>query len=188
MSAARTRHEGFTLLEILVVVFLIALLSSALAIGNVGALSDHIGDTSAEMEATLRYASERAASTGRAHSFTVDLELQRYRLEQEVELPPEGEPTRDDLLRPPRPRRGLEPVPTLQGRWSLLKQDKVLIEFVEIGSERYQAETVRIGFGGDGSADAAALQLLAPNGARRILAVQPFTGEVQVLEGSADNG
>ena len=54
---------------------------------------------------------------------------------------------------------------------------------MEVGGDRYQADTVRIGFGGDGSSDAAAVLLLSDNGARRTLRVLPFTGEVTVREG-----
>src|SRR5262249_3784267 len=134
-----------------------------------------------------RYASERAAATGETHALAIDLEKQRFRLEHEVDLEPEAPATRADSLRPPSATRGFEPVPATFGRWTELNVNRVGIEKVQPGPDAYKAQTVRIGFGSDGSADDAVVSLLDTGGRRRTVRVLPFTGEVKLRDGGPDD-
>jgi prepilin-type N-terminal cleavage/methylation domain-containing protein len=191
MGKAEHRARGFTLLEILLVVFLIGLLTYAFAQGNVGRLSFGLQESAETLEAELRYASERAVATGETHRLLFDLEQQRFRLEHEVDS---GTGSDQPVLtaggrvslEPPLPRRALEPVPTLKGQWRRLEASDVLIARVRIGNEVFERDAVGIGFGSDGSADDAALEIEGVAGDRRFLSVAPFTSEVRVLYGDGD--
>jgi prepilin-type N-terminal cleavage/methylation domain-containing protein len=185
---ARHRTEGFTLLEILLVVFLIGVLTYAFAQGRFSSLSFAIQESTDTLEAELRYASERAVATGETHRLLFDLEEQRFRLEHEVDAGPGAdEPALTAAgrlsLEPPLPSRRVEPVPTLKGQWRRLETKEVLIARVRVGNEVFEREGVAIGFGSDGSADDAVVELEDIEGQRRFLAVAPFTSEVQVLYG-----
>jgi prepilin-type N-terminal cleavage/methylation domain-containing protein len=179
------RAAGFTLLEVLIVAFLIGILSS-IFLPRLGKRFGFDLDNAGEvMSAELRYAAERAVSTGDPHRLVIDLDAQELRLERiAVNEPPPafelpGSPSLLDL-KPPRPEQESKPVPERQGDWHSISADDVRIEAVLIGEEEFDQDKVAIAFGGDGGADPASVRLVDGEGNRLILSVQPFTGEVKV--------
>jgi prepilin-type N-terminal cleavage/methylation domain-containing protein len=177
-------EAGFTLLEILIVAFLIGVLSVLFAPRIGKRLAFDLDNAAEILNAELRYAAERAVSTGETHRLVVDLEGQALRLEKVSlsEPPPPfslpGTPALLDLT-PPRPEQESKPVPERQGDWHSIDIDEVRIEAVLIGEQEFTDEKVAIAFGGDGGADAAALRLVDLEGNRLTLQVLPFTAEVK---------
>jgi prepilin-type N-terminal cleavage/methylation domain-containing protein len=160
MIAGVRRSHGFTIIEVLLVVFLFGLMTAAFAprVGKVLAFA--INDSADEMEAELQYASERAVTTGEAHRLVFDLERQRFRLEHEVDKSVESEDRQTSRsgridLSPPIPTLESEPVQGLRGEWRRFRSDDVRIARVIVGGERYERDLASIAFQGDGSADAA---------------------------------
>jgi type II secretion system protein H len=195
---ARTgRQEAFTLLEMLVVVFLIGLMSYVFAPQLGPAFSSGLDNSADTLEAELRYASERAVATGELHRLLFDLEEQRFRLEHEIDVAADraGTAAADAPrsvfgldLKPPLPQRELQPVQDLKGEWRRFEDAReVLIERVRVGDEEFERDVVGIAFASDGSADAASVVLADARGERRILQVLPFTSEVTLSIESADD-
>ncbi len=185
-AAARPTEHGFTLLEILIVAFLIGILSS-LFLPRLGKRFGFDLDNAGEvLSAELRYAAERSVSTGDPHRLVIDLDAQELRLERiAVNEPPPpfelpGSPSLLDL-KPPRPEQESKPVPERQGDWHPISAEDVRIEAVVIGEEEFDEERVAIAFDGEGGADPASIRLVDPDGNRITLAVQPFTSEIKVL-------
>ena len=189
----RLRHApapGFTLLEILIVVFLIGILSTVLLPRITKRFEFDLTNASEILNAELRYAAERAVSTGDPHRLVIDLDAQELRLERVAlgeppspfELP--GSPALLDL-RPPKPEQESKPVPERQGDWHSISSDQVRIEAVVIGEQEFDKEKVAIAFGGDGGADPASIRLVDDEGSRVTLQIQPFTAEIKVVREDA---
>jgi type II secretion system protein H len=187
MIAGARRSHGFTLIEVLIVVFLFSLMTAAFAPRVGGLLAFAIGNTSDELEAELRYASERAVTTGEAHRLVLDLDEQRFRLEHEIDRNAEQGGDREASssgrldLSPPIPRIESEPVSNIRGEWHRLEADEVRITRVTIGGERYDRELVNVVFQADGSADAVSIQIEDSSGNVRVLRLAPFTSEIEIL-------
>ena len=69
-------REGLTLIEILVVVFLIAIFVRLFLPPLGGILPYEMRNASRELSAELQYASQRAITTGETHRWVVDLDEQ----------------------------------------------------------------------------------------------------------------
>lgn len=184
---SRAQH-GFTLLEILIVVFLIGLMSAVL-MPKIGFRSTSgLRSSSRVLAAEIRYAAERAIASGETHRFVVDLASQIFRLERVVVERPERRrrelPSTPALLdlRPPQTSREFLPVPSRAGEWRALDDPEVRIEGVVIGDQTYEDDRAAITFDGDGGADPAEVRLIDDFGARSVLVVSPFTGEVRISE------
>lgn len=183
--SASAPDAGFTLLEILIVAFLIGILSVVFMprIGKRFAFDlENAGEI---LKAELRYAGERAIATGQTHRLVIDLDGQRLRLEQsELTEPPgvyelPGSPALLELT-PPKPVQESKPVPERQGDWHELAVDGVRIDAVIIGDQEFNEEQAVITFAGDGGADPAAVRIVDTEGNVLSLQVLPFTAEVKL--------
>ena len=175
--------EGLTLIETLVVVFLIAIFVRLFLPPLGGALPYEIRNGSRELAGKFQHASQRAIATGETHRWVIDLDEQRSRLEWlEVSEPEveEGLPSHAGLLDVTAPRSSEQfvPVPSRLGEWQQLSQETLRIESVWIGEEEFDSDTVWIFFGPDGGADPAELLLLDADGRAMSLSIQAFTSEV----------
>lgn len=182
------RRDGFTLLEIVVVVALIGLLMIALMPRIGGGMSRRLENAVDQIQAELRYAGQRAVVTGRLHRWTVDLDEQLYRIEVAV-LPDEDDadvlPTHAELLHlaPPSDQVVYEAIADTTGRWRWLGEAGIVIDGIRIGDEEFDQGAVSVAFSGDGGADPAEVVLTDTEyeytSGLRVLA---FTGEVRRVE------
>ena len=177
---------GFTLLEILIVVFLIGLMSTVLSIR----VLDRSGLPGAAkvIAAELRYTAQRAIASGEVHRLSLDLVEQRFRVEHRTKKQPEADarlPSSPALLnlRPPVELTDFEPIPDQQGAWRELRETDVVLESVLIGDVEITDDTAFVGFAGEGGADPALIRLVDDNGATIQVRVLPFTGEVRIEDG-----
>lgn len=187
-ATTRVRVAGFTFLELIVVVGLLALLSSLLLPGIPQTLPFEVRAGARIVAADLRYAGQRAIATGHAHYWVVDLERQEFRIEVEHTVEPD-EPDEPAAhaglldLSPPTSEREVRPIDDQSGEWRTLDSPDILIERVVLGSDGPGLDdVVRIGFAPDGAADPAEVWLEDPDGRELLLAIFPFTGEVRVIE------
>ena len=179
---------GFTFLELIVVVGLIALLSSLLLPQVPQTLPFEVRGAARIVAADLRYAGQRAIATGRPHYWVVDLEAQEFRIEVEHDLEdpePRALVSHAGLLdlSPPGPEREVVPVSDASGNWRTVESPDIEIQRVVLGPDEFDDnDTARIAFAPDGAADSAEVWLVDPDGRELLLAVFPFTGEVRVVE------
>lgn len=188
MTRARTA-AGFTLLEILVVVFLIALISGVFATSLGGGFGVHLKNAGRSLSAELEYVGQRAVTTGRPQRFVIDLEQQVFRVE---ELPPttaqeaagklpEHAETLD--LAPPLETREFVPVDGRLGEWrSLDDADQVVLREVRLANQTKTAGAVAIGFSPDGASDPAEIWLRDDGGYDLRVRLVPWSGEIRVEE------
>jgi prepilin-type N-terminal cleavage/methylation domain-containing protein len=179
--------HGFTFLELLIVIGLIAVLSAVLAqrIG-LGRAADP-RESARALGAELRYTSERAIATEATHRWVVELDEQRFRIERVDEREPEPErelSTTAELLdlRPPQPTFESKPIDSRAGDWHRLEARGILIASVRIGDEEYEKGTAVVAFSSTGASDPAEIELANEDGERVVLQVLPFTSEVRVVE------
>lgn len=97
-SHPRTKKSGFTLIEILLVVTLIALLSSIVAPGITGVFRVGLQSSLRRYSAIVKYAYDQAVVTGSIHRIVIDMDEQAWSVEKANpgELP--IDPTRFGLL------------------------------------------------------------------------------------------
>jgi type II secretion system protein H len=182
MAAERSAERGFTFLEIVVVVMLIALVA--------GVMVTRIGNrTAAPLKASgrflcaeLEYVAQRAIATGRPQRWVLDLDGQLFRVEQQLPPDPAAD-TRDvfDLGAPLVPD-AWEPIPEPQGEWRELYETSIGIESVVLAGEARKAGQTEIHFAPDGGADPADVWLLDPENRTLRVVVTAFTGEVRIAE------
>jgi len=188
MRTPRTESSGFTLLEMLVVVFIIGLVSAALTLPNWR--RSGLDPATTILVSKLRYTAQRATSTGAVHRLTLDLEGQSFRIEsQEIrESETDKLPGTASLvdLGPPRDTAEFTPVPTTDGQWTQLDLSDVRIAFVRVGDQQTEDEVGYVGFAAEGGADPAEIRLVDEEGFGRTIRVIAFTGEIVALEPTND--
>jgi len=86
--------DGFTLLELMIVITLIVLITGIFASSIGGGFGVHIRNSGRALASELEYVSQRAVTTGRAQRFVIDLDEQVFRVESE----PLPEPAPDGTL------------------------------------------------------------------------------------------
>ena len=74
-------QDGFTLLELMIVITLIVLITGVFATSIGGGFGVHIRNSGRALAAELEYVSQRAVTTGRAQRFVIDLDQQLFRVE-----------------------------------------------------------------------------------------------------------
>jgi prepilin-type N-terminal cleavage/methylation domain-containing protein len=183
MQAVRPAERGFTFLEIVVVVMLIALVS-AVMITRIG------GRTAAPLKASgrflcaeLEYVAQRAIATGHPQRWLLDLDAQHFRIEQQIEPPPGAADASGGFdLAPPLPSEEWEPISEPQGEWRALYETSVGIDSVVLSGEAVKAGQAAIHFAPDGGADPADLTLVDEENRRLRVVVTAFTGEVRISQ------
>jgi prepilin-type N-terminal cleavage/methylation domain-containing protein len=182
----RRHHDGFTFLELMVVVMLLAVLGAMLLPGIPSTTPFQIRSASRVVAADLQYASQRAIATGAAHRWVLDLDEQAFRVEQEHERPlqPATALTHAGLvdLSPPRPEREFAPVENQAGNWRYLDEGDVSFQSIRTGDQAHDQGVVQIAFAPDGGADAAEVWLGDTAGRNAQIRVFGFTGEVRIDE------
>ncbi len=190
MNGSR-RSLGFTLVELLIVIALIAMLAGLLLPSAGGALGLRVRNASRVISAELEHTSQRAIATGIAHRWLVDLDAQRYRTERLLESPPEepeGLPTHSELLdlAPPRASSEYTPLEDGSGRWRKLDDPEVRIDEIRIGDFEHRDSEVGVTFAPDGGADPAEIWLLDETGVEQRIRVLAFTGEIKSEEATRE--
>ncbi len=183
------RRDGFTLLEILLVVLLIGALGGLLLPSPGALLGLRIRNASRIVGAELEYTGQRAMATGRVHRWVVDLERQAFRVEQLIATDSEELdelPTHSELLElaPPQTSTQYQPINNKSGEWRWLDDPEVLIDEIRMEGRETREGTVAISFAPDGGADAAEIWLLDESGLEQRLSITGFTGEVRSEEAS----
>ncbi len=188
----RSRHSsGFSLIELLIVIALIASLAGLLLPSAGGALGLRIRNASRIIAAELEYTSQRAIATGLAHRWAVDFDRQVFRVEQLLEPPPpepNALPTHSELLdlAPPRSSSEYVPVENRSGEWRRLDDPEVRLNEIRIDDREVREATLGITFASDGGADPAEIWLLDENGLEWRIRVLAFTGEIRSEEVSRE--
>ena len=182
-----SREPGFSLLEILVTVGLMALLTALFLPNLKGVFRFEIRASARTLAKELEYASQRAIATGSIHRWVVDLDKQLFRLERirgTPLLPDSDLPSHGELLDLRAPLRLYEllPVENRAGEWRSLQESGVWIDRVWVGDEEVRAGSVSISFGSDGGTDPAVLLVADEGGHRLRVILMAFTAEVRILE------
>ncbi len=185
--APGTQKTGFTLLELLLVISLMALIAGVYLGGFTGVLPYEIRTATRVLGSELEYASQRAATTGELHRFVIDLDAQQFRLARLVVREVSGAPeeaTHADLLdlRPPRPDREFAPVDNRYGEWRWLDEGNVRVEVVQLAAPAFSTCATGVMFAADGGAESAEILLQDAAGRRMLLRVIAFSGEVRSEE------
>lgn len=182
------RTDGFTLLELMIVVTLIVLITGVFATSVGGGFGVHIRNSGRALAAELEYISQRAVTTGRAQRFVIDLDQQLFRVEMEPEPEAEADAALPEhaeglSLAPPLLNRAFVPIDSQLGEWrSLDDSDEVRIAEVRLGDEVKRDGAVAIGFSSDGASDPAQIWLLDDGGYAVHVRLIAFTGEVRIEE------
>jgi type II secretion system protein H len=188
-EAERSHSDaGFTLLELMIVIFLIVLITAIFSTSLGGGFGVHLRNAGRTLAAEVEYISQRAITTGRTQRLVVDLDHQVFRAEMQPapvaaeasDLPDHAE-TLD--LAPPIESHEFVPVDAAIGEWrSLDDADQVRIREVRIGAEGRQDGAVAIGFAPDGSSDPAEIWLQDDGGYDLRIRLVAFTGEIRIEE------
>jgi prepilin-type N-terminal cleavage/methylation domain-containing protein len=184
----RSAREGFTLLELLIVIFLIVLITGVFATSIGGGFGVHLRNSARSLAAELEYVSQRAVTTGRTQRFVVDLDRQVFRVEMAAPPPPEPDPTLPEhaeglSLAPPIDAHEFVPVDARIGEWRALDDAAdVAIREVRLGDQVRHDGAVAIGFSIDGSTDPAEIWLRDGHGYDVRVRLVAFTGEIRIEE------
>ena len=182
------RADGFTLLELMIVITLIVMITAIFAGTLGGGFGVHIRNAGRSLASELEYVSQRAVTTGRAQRFVIDLDQQMFRVEMEPPPQPEPDATLPEhaeglSLAPPVLNREFVPVDSQLGEWRRLDDsDQVRIEAVRLGDEVKKDGAVAIGFSPDGASDPAQIWLTDDGGYAVHVRLIAFTGEVRIEE------
>lgn len=187
-------RKGFTLLEMLAVVTIIALVAMMVVpgLGRVG--EGDLDEEAHRLAAGLELARQRAVATGIPHRVHLDLEYSAWRVEWFVTearaqgLPePESQPLdlRGQgplpLAAPREAERAFYPVPDEFGRSTRLADD-VLFESVETPGGSLSRGDVSVEFDRDGTAQAAGIRLGDERGRVVRVEVRPLAEAVRVVD------
>ena len=188
MPMRPSERDGFTLLELLIVIFLIVLITGVFTTTIGGGFGVHIRNSGRTLAAELEYVSQRAVTTGRVQRFVVDLDHQVFRVEMEVPPAPDPDESLPDhaeglSLAPPIDAHPFVPVDSMLGEWRPLDDAKdVAIREVRIGDGVRKEGAVAIGFSIDGGSDPAEIWLRDDAGYDLRIRLVAFSGEIRIEE------
>jgi type II secretion system protein H len=184
----RPGEDGFTLLELLVVLLVIVLVTGVFTTTLGGGFGVHMRNAGRTLAAELEYVGQRAVTTGKPQRVVIDLDQQVYRVEElslapspaELE-PPEHAENLD--LAPPLSQLAFEPVEGRIGEWRALDDaDEVRMREVRLADEAKQDGMFAIGFAPDGACDPAEIWLRDDGGYDLRIRLVAFTGEIRIEE------
>ncbi len=197
MASGRTDGDaaraslGFTLIEVMAVVILVALLLSA-AIPNIAGLS-RVGlrSQSKILGATIELARQRAVITGKPHRLVLDLDNATYHLEWQLRRDPESseeetlsyQDRQALLFAPPLPEWSFEPIPVRAGNTVAL-HDPLHFAGVDTPEGWIDDGIVYVHFDEDGTAEPSAIVMANDLDNRRILEVLPLADAVRIYDES----
>src|SRR5262245_35478455 len=182
-SVSRARQSGFTFIEIIAVVMLIALVSALLVTRLSGRTSAPLKASGRFLCAELEYVAQRAIATGHPQRWLLDLDSQHFRIEEQIEPPPAEQDASGELdLAPTLPPEEWEPITEPQGEWRELYETSVGIDSVVLSGEALKAGQAAIHFAPDGGADPADLTLVDEENRTLRVVVTAFTGEVRMTQ------
>jgi prepilin-type N-terminal cleavage/methylation domain-containing protein len=190
--AGRRSQRGFTLIEILAVVAILALVA-AFVVPNLGGFRMRaLRSEAARLASHLELARQRAIMTGVPHRVWLELEQSEYRLEWLAQDPETAdlestEPdeldlngnTPLDLAAPPAPVLDYQPIPGNFGKLQVVSEP-FYFEAVETPEGRIERGEVSIGFARDGTADYPEIYLQDAQGDQIALDVQPLDDRVRI--------
>lgn len=186
------RHEGFTLIEILAVVAILALMATFVA-PNFGALRERrLKHGAQRLASELELARQRSVVTGVPHRVLIDLEDHGYRVEwlgggrgDPPPLPLEELDLRGStplpLAAPARMALEYEPIPGLFGRFEWL-EETLFIARVETPDGSIDHGDSFVDFTADGTASPTEIVIEDDSGRRVVLSVLPLDDAVRVLD------
>lgn len=182
---SRRDSRGFTLLEIMVVVIILAVLSATIAPNLWSSIGTTRLQTGADQVASMMdYCYHAAAATGRVHGVVFDAEGKAYRVV--AEAPPD--PDMDDPEEPPRLER--VELPGLLG--GPLPEGVRLSDasFFEEDLSKDEEDQTRILFFPDGTTEFAVLTLSDASGDARVITLNGISGAITVrrttIEGESE--
>ena len=188
---ARRHERGFTLIEILAVVALLALVA-ALVVPNLGGFRRRaLHNEARQLASQLELARQRAIVTGVPHRVWLELDQAEYRLEWLAEDPTEPAPapapdeldvrgnTPLSLAAPPVRELEYRPIPGNFGRLQVVSEP-FYFEAVDTPDGRITRGQVSVGFGRDGTADDTAIYLQDAAGDRVALDVHALDERVRI--------
>ena len=191
-ACSRTRRRGFTLIEILAVVTILAI-AAMLVLPNLNALGERrLQHAAQRLAAEIELARQRAVVTGIPHRVFFDLDNGLYRIEWLGTDEPEARPVPAALqydtqkggnlpLQPP-PELAYEftPVPDTFGNFRNFDGD-VFVAGVTTSHGLIQKGLSEVVFDRDGSASYTEIVLQERGGARETLAVMPLDDAVRFV-------
>jgi type II secretion system protein H len=191
LRAQPHRPAGFTLIEILAVVLILALLATFVA-PNLGALRERrLNNGALQLAAQIELARARSVVTGVPHRVLFDLEDAGYRIEwlhsDEAAAAPAladldlngGSPL--PLAAPTASDREFEPIPGLYGDFVWL-EEPLYIAGLDTAEGWIERGDTFIEFGQDGSAAHTEIVIEDGSGRRIVLAVLPLDDAVRFVD------
>ena len=189
--SARASHDGFTLLEMVAVVAILALVMSLIAPSFGLTRQGALREAAAAVASSLEYARQRAVMTARPHRLRLGLEEGTYQLEwfvTDADEDPDAPPPPPLDLRGPipmsPPTRDLpsyRPVPGDFGDARRLDED-VYFEGVQMDEGWFDTGEFQIVFAADGSTAPAQVVLGSEGIQGYVLDVSPLLDSVRILD------
>jgi type II secretion system protein H len=179
---SRSRHSGFSLIEIMVVMVLMAVVAAAIIPEMRGTYADAVlRSTARKMASALTMASSQAVTFGKPHRVRLDAVQHRYRIEPVG--PSSGKDARGIAPRRP-PQEG-----ELDSRVSIVVRPTAVEDDVPTGVKpgTTPADGTRdhagrgITFYPDGTADGVEIRLQVGEGGGMALLVNPVTSRVRIV-------
>lgn len=194
-AGERPRRSGFTLIEILAVIAIVALLATFVA-PNLGALRERrLGNEAIRLAAEIEFARQRSVVTGVPHRVLFDLEDAGYRIEWlAAGAAPEEAVALGDLdlngasalplAAPPRAEREFEPIPGRFGEFVWI-DEPLYIAGLETAEGWIERGDQFLEFAEDGSASHTEIVIEDGSGRRIVLAVLPLDEVVRFVDEDA---